>query len=176
MVSLAGDGGGNEKPRRLVNTWSVVFTVALMAVLALALWQSRKFNFRAGLFPWAIGFPLLGLTLLQFVREIRGKAGASSRKEPSGEDAELPPSVAARRTRNMFAWIVVYFLAIWLLGFAIGGALCCFVQLKFASKEKWPITLMLTVGLWAFIYLLFDRTLHVPFPPGYVFEVLGFAE
>jgi TctA family transporter len=176
MVSLAGDADGSEKPRRHVNTWSVVFSVALMVVLALALWQSRKFNFRAGLFPWAIGFPLLGLAILQFFREIKGKAGTSSRKKPSDEDTELPPAVVAQRTRNMFAWIVVYFLAIWLLGFAIGGALCCFVQLKFASKEKWPITLILTVGLWAFIYLLFDRALHVPFPPGYVFEVLGFAE
>jgi Tripartite tricarboxylate transporter TctB family len=71
---------------------------------------------------------------------------------------------------------VIYFVAIWLLGFSIGGALCCFLQLKLGSKEKWLITLILTAGLWAFIYLLFDRLLHVPFPTGYLFGVLGLAE
>jgi len=76
----------------------------------------------------------------------------------------------------MFIWIVVYFLAIWLLGFSTGGALCCFLQLKFASREKWPITILLTIGLWAFIYLLFERVLHVPFPPGQIFEWMGFVE
>jgi Tripartite tricarboxylate transporter TctB family len=64
----------------------------------------------------------------------------------------------------------------WLFGFPIGGALCSFIQLKFASREKWLITLVLTVGLWAFVYLLFEQTLHVPFPEGYLFQLLGWAE
>lgn len=88
----------------------------------------------------------------------------------------MPADVVNRRTRNMFGWIIIYFLAIWLLGFTVGASLCCFVQLKFGSKEKWLITLILTAGLWAFVYLLFDRVLHVPFPVGYLFEVLGMAE
>ena len=92
------------------------------------------------------------------------------------EEPEIPAHVANRRTADMFGWIIVYFLAIWLLGFPVGGTLCSFLQLKFASKEKWPITIILTVGLWAFVYLLFERTLHVPFPPGYLLEALGWAE
>jgi len=52
----------------------------------------------------------------------------------------------------------------------------CFVQLRFGSKEKWLITLILTAGLWAFVYLLFDRVLHVPFPTGYLFKAIGLAE
>jgi hypothetical protein len=92
------------------------------------------------------------------------------------EDQGVPAAVVNRRTRNIFGWIMVYFLAIWLLGFTVGASLCCFIQLKFASKERWLITLILTAGLWAFVYLLFDRVLHVPFPAGYLFEVSGLAE
>ena len=176
MAGAAISAEKSDKPQRQVNKWSVIFTLALIIVLALALWQSRKFNIRAGLFPWAVGFPLLGLSLLQFAREIKGKAGVQSRKRQSEEDPELPAELVTRRTRNMFGWIIGYFVAIWLLGFSIGGALCCFIQLKFASKEKWLITLILTAGLWAFIHLLFDRTLHVPFPAGFLFEALGMAE
>ena len=58
------------KPKGRVNKWSAIFALGIVAVLALALWQSRNFNVRAGLFPWAIGFPLIALALPQFVREL----------------------------------------------------------------------------------------------------------
>jgi len=38
------------------------------------------------------------------------------------------------------------------------------------------MTLALTAGLFVFVYLLFERLLHVPFPPGYLFEALGWVE
>jgi len=165
-----------EEPKKQINKWSAIFAGSIAATLALALWQSINFNVRAGLFPWVTGIPLLGLALLQLGKELTGKAGIRSRVKQSDEEHEVPRNIQNRRTRDMFIWIVVYFLAIWLLGFALGGTLCCFFQLKFASKEKWRITLILTIGLWAFIYLLFQRVLHVPFPPGQIFEWIGWAE
>ena len=178
MAEAVESGAGTKvKPKARVNKWSALFALCLAVILALALWQSRNFNVRAGLFPWAIGFPLLGLLLLQFFRDLMGKAGGQPReRHVEEEDQEIPADVVNRRTRNMFGWIIGYFLAIWLLGFPVGGTLCSFIQLKFASKEKWLITLILTAGLWAFVYLLFDRALHVPFPTGYLFEVFGLAE
>jgi hypothetical protein len=38
------------------------------------------------------------------------------------------------------------------------------------------MSIVLTAALWAFITLLFDRVLHVPFPPGLLFEAVGLAE
>jgi hypothetical protein len=173
------DGNSENRLRvkATVNKWPSIFALCLVTVLVLALWQSRNFNIRAGLFPWAIGFPLLGLSVLQFMREFSGKARVEPRGQRVKEEGQgLSADGVNRRTRNTFVWILTYFVAIWFLGFPIGGALCCFTQLKFGSKEKWLITLTLTAGLWAFIYLLFDRVLHVPFPTGYLFEVLGLVE
>jgi len=180
-LRMAGSGGESTaepvKEKKKVDKWSVIFALFLIFVLALALFQSRKFNFRAGLFPWAIGFPLLALAIAQFGREMLGKAqGRPLGKAAEDEEPEVPRDVANRRTAGMFGWILAYFLAIWILGFPIGGALCSFIQLKFASREKWLITILLTVGLWAFIYLLFQQALHVPFPDGYLFELLGWVE
>ncbi len=165
------------KPKGKVNKWSAIFALGLVTILALALWQSRNFNIRAGLFPWAVGFPLLALALTQFGRELSGKAGGRPLGRPvEDEEPEIPANVVSRRTAGMFGWIVSYLVAIWLLGFPTGSALCSFIQLKFGSKEKWLITILLTAGLWAFVYLLFEKTLHVPFPDGYLFELLGWVE
>jgi putative tricarboxylic transport membrane protein len=42
-----------------------LFTVAVAIILAFALFQSRNFGFRAGLFPWVIRIPTLLLALCQ---------------------------------------------------------------------------------------------------------------
>ena len=168
---------GEAVTKRHVNTWAVVFALCLVVILAAALWQSRTFNVRAGLFPWVVGFPMFTFSLVQLTRELRGKAVVQSHaKSDDEEESVMPREVVNRRTAGMFGWIVGYFVAIWLLGFPVGGALCSFLQLKFGSKEKWLITITLTLGLWAFIYVLFERLLHVPFPAGYLFELLGWAE
>jgi hypothetical protein len=168
---------GDAVTKRHVNTWAVVFALCLVVILAAALWQSRTFNVRAGLFPWVVGFPMFAFSLVQLTRELRGKAVVQSHaKSDDEEESEMPREVVNRRTAGMFGWIVGYFVAIWLLGFPVGGSLCSFLQLKFGSKEKWFMTIILTAGLWAFIYVLFQRLLHVPFPDGYLFELLGWVE
>jgi hypothetical protein len=36
------------------------------------------------------------------------------------------------------------------------------------ERERWPLSLALTAAAWAFIYVVFDRLLHVPFPKAQV--------
>jgi putative tricarboxylic transport membrane protein len=176
MRSLS-DAAGKSVPHPGVDRWPAAFSFCLAGILAVALWESRVFNVRAGLFPWAIGFPLLGLVLVQLVKELSGRAGSRSipGRVEEGEPG-ITPDVANRRTRDIFGWILGYFLAIWLLGFATGNTLCCFLQLRFGSREKWLISLILSAALWAFVYLVFDLILHVPFPTGFLLELLGMAE
>jgi putative tricarboxylic transport membrane protein len=176
-AATAGEGQGKAEPGRRVNPWSAFFAFCLVVVISLALLQSRSFNVRAGLFPWVVGFPLLCLLLVQLAKELMGKAAGRTRVLHDEEDEPaMPAQVVNRRTAGMFGWIMGYFIAIWLLGFPGGCALCSFVQLKFGSKEKWAVSVILTAGIWAFVYLLFERTLHVPFPAGYLFETLGMVE
>ena len=154
-------------------SWETIFSLSIVVVLALALWQSRHFDFRAGLFPWAIGFPVLFLTIAQLIMDFLGK-GNRRRGDQSGETgSDLPAGVVNRRTAGMFGWIVSYFVGIWLLGFSFGVPLCTFLQLKIFGRERWPHSLIYTASVWALIYGIFDRVLHVPFPAGYLFEALG---
>jgi putative tricarboxylic transport membrane protein len=153
-------------------TWETMFSFVVILALMWALWASRNFTFRAGLFPWAIGFPVLALSIVQSISGLRGKGGPGTEGLVQETEPEIPPEIVNRRTARIFGWIGGYFLAIWLLGFNIAGPLCTFVQLKFGGREKWYITLIFTAISCLLIYGLFDRILHVPFPTGKLLEWL----
>ncbi|MDI7261156.1 MAG: tripartite tricarboxylate transporter permease [Thermodesulfobacteriota bacterium] len=159
--------------RLLRFSWGMVFSLFIVVVFICALWQSMRFNVRAGLFPWAVGFPVLALAIVQFVMDFMGKEGRRIEDRPIEAGIELPSDVVNRRTAGIFVWIIGYFFAIWLLGFSIAAPLCTFIQLKIGAREKWFITLILSGAAWAFTYGVFDRLLRVPFPPGYLFQWLG---
>jgi TctA family transporter len=145
---------------------AALFTGVIIITLALGLWQSRNFGVRAGLFPWVIGIPTLALALSQLTKELR--RGKQSEESPEA----VPPELARKRTIAILGWTVGCFLAIWLLGFSWAVPLTIFLYLKFAGKESWFITLAITLGAWLFFYALFERMLSVPFPEGYLFELI----
>jgi len=116
------------------------------------------------------------MAIAQFGREILGKG--RKRIEivevlapvTSGEIApELPPSEVHRREAKIWVWIIGFLIAIWLLGFSLAVAVTTLLYLKIAGHEKWPITIILTVGGWAFFYGVFNYGLHIPFPDAQLF-------
>ena len=164
--------GAGERQRRFALSGGALFSLAVVIVMIFALLYSRRFNPRAGLFPWAIGFPLLGFASLEAVLELtgrKGRKGALARAEAGG----APPKVEAPgQTLAMFCWIASYLFAIWLVGFSLGVPLCAFVQLKFGSKEKWWLSAVLALCAWLFLYGIFGLALQVPFPEGQLFSWL----
>jgi putative tricarboxylic transport membrane protein len=143
-------------------TRGAVFSFIVVAALILALWQSRKFGFRAGLFPWVIGFPVLLLAVIQLVLDFTGRTRFKT--EGIGIGPELSKQVVYNRTFSICSWTIGYFVAIWLLGFSLAVPVTTVLYLKIAGKEKWPITLILSFIAWAFFYGLFEYGLHIPFP------------
>jgi TctA family transporter len=148
-------------------TWGAAFSLALILIFVSALWQSRKFSFTAGLFPWVLGFPVLAFAAVQFILDLTGRGGG--KEATHGVEIRLPRDVVNRRTAGIFGWTFGWFVAIWLFGFTIGAPLCTFVQLKIGERERWLLALLLTGTSWAFIYGVFKLFLHVPFPAGQLF-------
>jgi TctA family transporter len=151
-------------------SWHSLFTAGLIAVFVWALWESKGFGFRAGLFPWAIGYPVVVLTIVQLVFELTGKSGGERGLEGETE-IDLPQEIVRRRTAGILGWIIGFFLLIWLVGFSYAVPFTTFFYLKFSGKEKWPITIVFTAVTWAFFYGVFDYALKIPFPPGFLFSL-----
>ena len=183
MDSPIHESAGKDVTSGIRLNWGTLFNLGIVLVFLWALWVSRKFNAKAGLFPWAIGFPVLILSIAHFFIDLRGKEGKGDGRHPASGQApgqapgetHLPSRIVHRRTLGILGWIIGYFAAIWLLGFPLGGPLCTFIHLKFASREKWLLSIALTIGVWVFIFGLFDRALRVPFFTGQFLIWLGFT-
>ncbi|HEX6436738.1 MAG TPA: tripartite tricarboxylate transporter TctB family protein, partial [Candidatus Binatia bacterium] len=138
---------------------AALFTLIIATIIAVALFESRNFGFRAGLFPWVIGIPTLLLALVQLAKDVtRPKEARASEHE------EISPEVARQRTVSIIGWTVGCFLAIWLLGFSYAVPLFVFVYLKFEGREGWLVSIAVTFFSWLFFHMLFERILNVPFP------------
>ena len=153
--------------------WSPVFTLAIIALFAWALWESKDFGFRAGLFPWAIGYPVIAMAIAQLVLELMGKSRGGALE--SEVDVDLPPEVVRHRTVGILGWIIGFFLMIWLIGFSWAVPITTFLYLKFSGGEKWSTTILFTLATWAFFYGVFEYSLRIPFPEGLLFDWLGSA-
>jgi putative tricarboxylic transport membrane protein len=145
--------------RRL--TGSTLFGGFIVVIFGVALWRSLEFNFRAGLFPWVVGSMVLIVAVAQLIFDFVRPAAVEE-----GADNTLTPGVRRKRTFTILGWIFGYFFSIWLAGFTVGGPLCAFVHFKFGSREKWLLSIALTLAAFVVIYVLFERLLHVPFRPG----------
>ena len=167
--------GSSGEPRRgLRFDGRTAFNLAIVGVLLWALWQSRGFAVRAGLFPWAVIVPTLGLAIVQLARDLGGRrpAGDAAARDPG---LDVPSAENARRTAEIAAWIVGMLGAIWLVGFPIATLLTTLLYLRLGAREGWTISVALSLGGFVFVHGLFARLLGVPFPPGRLFEWLGYG-
>lgn len=161
----------SEEEKGAVRLWDTFFTFFIAVLLAWALWESKNFGYRAGLFPWTIGLPVLALAIAQLILELTGRARRTVVVIEGSTDGgmDLPVEVVYQRTASICGWIIGFFVMIWLLGFSIAFPVTTLLYLKLAGREKWPITIILTLLGWGFFYGLFDYSLHVPFPDGQLF-------
>lgn len=165
----ASRGSPHDRPVHLHFGWPAGFGLLVVLFFAGALWFGRGFDMKTGLFPWIVASLVLALAIAQLVLECLGKGHRPSQAEHAEDDpSEAPPSpeVVNRRTAAIFGWIAGFFAAIWLLGFAIGGTLATFIQLKLGARERWPVTIALTLLVWGLVHVFFERILNTPFPPG----------
>ncbi|HEX9786397.1 MAG TPA: tripartite tricarboxylate transporter permease, partial [Candidatus Binatia bacterium] len=157
-----------ERPEKF--SLNLLFTAGIIIIFAWSLWESKSFGYRAGLFPWTIGYPVLALAIAQFIRELLGKSGGGGLE--SEVEIDLPKAVVRRRTVGILGWIIGFFLLIWLIGFSYAVPVTTFFYLKLSGKEKWPITIIFTAVTWGFFYGVFDYALRIPFPEGLLFSLL----
>lgn len=152
-----------------------LLTLFLMGVFIYVVAEAWDMPLQARLFPFTIGAIALGLLTLQLLREVfvPEKSGPA---EHSGADMDFTEEEATRegkqRAIELFAWIFGFVLGLWLLGFYTAIPLMIFLYLL-RHRESPILVVLLPVCTWALTWGIFDRLLHLPFPPGVLIEWAG---
>jgi hypothetical protein len=133
---------------------AAVFSAALAAAAAYAVFTALRWPPKAALFPLVMGIPLLVLALVQLVIELR---------EP--QRAEGPPGTA-RTALAILAWMAGFIALVLLIGFPLAVPLLIFAYLRIAGRESWLLSIALAVAAWGIFHLLFEKLLHFPFEAG----------
>jgi len=150
-----------------------LFFIILFAYVVYAAWDMPT---EAKLYPWVVGIIALALLAYQFVREIMPSAEDNSRE--TGVDMDFTDEEASkqgkRRAVELFGWLYGFALLLWLIGFYIAVPLMVLAYML-RHKETLVLTISLPLGMGFATWLLFGHFLHLPFPPGVLFEMAGLS-
>ena len=143
---------------------SLALALGIMLVSGYAVFAAKGWQWKAALFPLAIGIPLFCLAAIEVASNFLAKSPADAPPEPAQHSAALP-----------WAWMFGFLALIALLGFPAAVAVFMLAYLRLQAKEGWVFTIVFTGAVWGCFYGLFDLMLHLPFPAGWLFEWLGLA-
>ena|SRR5688572_30864950 len=137
-----------------------LFTLFIGAVMAGALWVARPWPIRASIGILVLGSLGVLLAVWQLVLELRRKNGAVERSP-----LESPVAEAENKWGNVeiWSWIVGFYLLIVLIGFMITVPIFVLAYSKFYGA-RWALSIMLSAIAWGFVYGVFEKILHVPWP------------
>jgi TctA family transporter len=162
-----------------------LFYILFMGLIALMLWEASEWNFSAKLVPMVVGSLALlfaGLSLVfQIFRRDGGAAGRAADALARGEvdDAkqtrihmDLSSDTAHLSTMEVLRRAGIFLL--WILGLMAGMAIIGLIPtiplfvigfMYMENREPMKIAVPMALGLMAFVYVVFDYLLTVPWPP-----------
>jgi hypothetical protein len=144
-------------------SYGALFSFAMVVVFVMALWTALSWPQRARVFPFAIFGPLLIVTVVNFLKDLRRRPWTETIKQTIAE-ANLDEASFHKRTRDISRLDPRFFVALWLLGFPFGIPLATFLYLKVAARESWFTSIVVAVGTWVFIVGVFGHFLDFVFP------------
>lgn len=141
---------------------SVGLSIAVMLASGYAVFAATAWPWKAALFPLVIGIPLFCLAATELLWAWFG----------AEEKPEATETVGQRGAARAAGWMLAFFAAIALLGFPLAVPLFVFLYLRWQGGEGWTLSIVLTVAVFAVFYGLFDALLHLPFPAGWLWDLL----
>jgi hypothetical protein len=150
---------------RAAHTLELAFVGLVIAIAAAVLLTASGWAIQARLFPSVVALPLLALGVVQLAGTVRRPAAV---QDADLDNLGLWHAGARSQTLRLALWLAVFLAVIVLFSFPLGLPLGIFLYLRFESGESWLRCLLLAAITFGYMYLVFDRGLHLPWPDGLV--------
>ncbi|MYZ48186.1 tripartite tricarboxylate transporter permease [Propylenella binzhouense] len=156
-----------------------LFTLAVIAVIAAALWTSTAWPHAARIVPQIAGSAALFFALATLVVELFAPRAA----EPDTAAGMSAPRraaawIVANRPLRFFLWFGGFLVLAALVGLLPALFVLVLAQSRFEFRQSWAYSVGVTVITVAFIWICFGYVFNVPWPQSYLgdqFPALRFA-
>ena len=163
-----------------------VFATLVLGIFIVALCLELQWPFEARLVPVTVSIFGIIFAALLLASEIVRKAdapltaaasfGTTSSPQKMSMDLDLGYTGLTQRQIYLravgyFIWIYSVLLAAFLIGFVPALALSTLLFIRFHGSETWFTALSVSIGLFGFLWLFFDRTVHQAWPPSVIGEL-----
>lgn len=146
----------------------LAFTAFVGCVMAGALWLARDWPIRASIGVLVLGGVGVILALWQFILELRSQESTQKR---SAFEAPTVKTEARWGNVEIWLWIVGFYFLILLVGFPVAVPLFVLAYAK-AYRASWSLAGCLSLIAWGFVYGVFEKILHVPWPTPLLYSLL----
>ena len=161
--------------------WDVtsVFYLAFIALIGTMVFQATGWHFNAKVAPLSVGFFVLAVAAISLLnhtfretasdrtvaRDAREGATRSLRLDLQADDRGIEKAVVARRAITFLGWLLGFLALIATIGMLPTVFVFVILYMRLEGDEKWWLTLTIAAGMTAFAYVVFERLLHLPWPP-----------
>lgn len=158
-----------EKTNVQVDLFFCLLLIALLVVFFVAARGYKPVTRRA---PLLVMIPLAMMLVGQFVVLVRRLNRARNK---TGENSLLPKIDAKklRKAAQLLLWMMFLLLMIYFAGHVGGIALFLILFLRFASHERWSLSISLGLGVAAVLYALFEVGLKIVLSPGAIHKYVS---
>jgi hypothetical protein len=154
-----------------------MFNIAVVVLLGIYVITAMGYNPTARLMPLVVSIPIFILAVLNLIGDFRKQSRRVFSAETVGLKSETSAQPAAgseshRKELIIFLWVVSAFVSFYLLGFVISTFLYTFLSLKVRSRYPWGVSLAVSVGSLAFLYMVMIYGLRVDLYQGKIILML----
>lgn len=153
-----------------------LMTLFFIFVFCFVIYDTWDLEFAARLFPFSVSAVALVLLVWQLSLDLKPQKhdpNFDSGMDLAFSEEESTPE-GRWRTLEMFAWIFGMAGLLWLIGFFITIPLVIFLYLL-RHREGIMTTIAVPAVTGLLVWVMFNQLATLPFPPGALFEWLGWA-
>lgn len=162
--------------------WGDLFNVFIILCLSYMLWESMSWNFKARIVPNIVGSIALTFAFLALFHNIFARGGEQAaaagssdaiKQDISGEihmdlasDTDhVPTKLLILRTVVFFGWMVGFMASMATIGLIPTIPLFTILFMRLEGPERWSLVIPYAIFMTAFVYIMFDQMLTIPWPP-----------
>lgn len=162
----------SDGEKRMVRIEKSLFTLFILLLLSWAIYVALDWPLRASIIILVLGSAGVVLSLVQLISDLVSHGAGVD--ESAGIAFDAPALKPEGRWGNLeiWGWILGFYVTIYLIGFPVAIPLFVFAYVK-VYGGRWGTALSLAFLAWAFLYGIFEKILHVPWPEPLLYSLMS---